>query len=947
MRIQLGLFAGMLVALTAFAQINATDAGIDGYVQDASGGYVANAQVFARNVETNIEVSTVTNEQGYYRFPLLKIGGYEVRVTAAGFAEYRRSGVVLSVGWQVRINVVLKVGSAAESVTVTADAGIVEPGMAAVEEVVNEKAVRDLPLVSRNIYNMYLLSPGVKGVPSFTFGTTQFAFGGGDRANWSVDGLDDTSRQGSRQIRLIINTAEAVQEMEVISSTYSAEFGRAAGGQVNTITRSGTNQYHGSVMFVQRPNELAARAPLAATKAPYTWWEDDFNMGGPIKKDRLFFFVNYEDNPYTAPQPITITAANATALNLAPGDLGASRLGETFHTPSGKLNFKLNDKNMGFIRYCRFTNHQPTGSGGGLTTNSRLMSFDDHMNGGSAQLTTIVSPSLLNEFRFGVNTRTQLNTPVGTANYAVDISGVALFGTIPGGGSGSTETSTQLIDNVTWTRGRHTIKTGVDYQTTNYSQLTALDARFIFNGLSAATGRGAVSPLNQYLWTVAGLTDPATGNPYTYTQLAQSLGDRSMVMRFHFINMFLQDEIRLLPNFSLNLGARYELILFPILDSQAPYTLSRRINNDTNNVAPRIGFSWNPFSGTKTVVRGGWGMYYDDPSLSLAVNGAQLNGRRLLSYSVPGTDASAPRFPNLLSTANPSFATLPNITAFPPDFQIMYAHQASLELDRELLPNLALKVQYQWMAFHHGLYQQDINLSAPIGTLADGRPIYQGTAGRPDPRFRAINLYQSGANGNYNALDLTLVKRFSRGIQFSTTYSWSHALNIGDLDGGALTDPSNRQRDYGNSNANLRYSWVLQGLYAPKLSADAWRWLNGFELSTMVFYNSGFPINPVAGVDLNNDLVLNDRPLFLGRNSITGPDMLDFDLRLVRRFTYRERYHLELIAESENLTNRLNANCGTAGCTSSVVNTWGAADFGRITATQPGRKIQFGFRLSF
>src|SRR5437588_2829455 len=150
MRIQIGLLTGILVCGCAFAQTNATDAAIDGYVQDQTGGYVTNAQVFARNLGTNIEVSTVTNELGYYRFPLLKIGEYEVRVTAAGFGEYRRSGVILSVGRQVRLSIALKVGSAADSVTVTADAAMVEPGMAAIDAVVNEKAVRDLPLVSRN-----------------------------------------------------------------------------------------------------------------------------------------------------------------------------------------------------------------------------------------------------------------------------------------------------------------------------------------------------------------------------------------------------------------------------------------------------------------------------------------------------------------------------------------------------------------------------------------------------------------------------------------------------------------------------------------------------------------------------------------------------------------------------------------------------------------------------
>jgi hypothetical protein len=937
----------MFVALCAFAQTNATDAAIDGYVQDASGGYIAGAKIVARSVETNIESTTTTNELGYYRFPLLRIGEYEVVVTSPGFAEYKRTGVVLSVGRQVRLDVALKVGAASDSVTVSADAAIVEPGTAAIEEVVNQKAVRALPLVSRNIYNFHLLGPGVKGVPSNTFGTTQFLFGGSSRATWSVDGLDNTSRSGSRQIRLIINTAESVQEMQVVSSTYSAEFGRAAGGLVNTISRSGTNQYHGSALVLQRPNSIVARSPLAATKAAYAWEDYAFNLAGPIKKDRLFFFANYEYNPYTAPNPITITPANATALKLAPEDLGASRLGETFHTPSGKLNFKLNDKNLGFVRYSRFTNHQPTGAGGGLTANSRLFEYDDRMNGGSAQLATLVSPAMLNEFRMGVNTRSVLNTPIGKGFAGIDISSVATFGANPTGGSATTETSTQLIDNVSWTRNKHTLKAGVDFQTTSYSAVTALDRRFVFSGLAAAGGRPAVTPLDQYLRTVAGTADPATAKPYMYTQVVQEIGDPALTLPFRFVNMFLQDEMRLRPNFSMNIGARYELMLFPVLDDQAPFPLSRRINNDTNNWAVRTGFSWNPRSSSKTVVRGGYGIYYDSPSLNLAVNGAQVNGRRVLGYTVPGTDARAPLFPNLLASADPSFTTPPNITAFPSDFQVMYAHQANVQVERELMSNFALNLQYQWSSHRHAPFRRDINLSAPTGTLADGRPVFRGALGRPDTRFRQINLVETGSNSNYNALDITLLKRFSSGLQFSTTYSWSHALSDSDLEGGSITDPSNRRRDYGNSNGDVRHTWVLQSLFAPRYSQDWAKWINGFELSAMTFFNSGFPINVTAGPDLNNDLVLNDRPLFLGRNMIAGPTLFQLDLRLARRFVFRDRWNVEGIAESENLPNHLNANCATTGCTGAVVARDGAADFGRITATRPGRRIQFGFRLSF
>src|SRR5262249_41157037 len=169
--------------------------------------------------------------EGYYRFPLLQVGEYELTVTASGFSEYRQSGLNLRVGQQARVNVVLKVGATAEAVTVHADVGMVETGGPTAQgEVLNELAMRSLPVTSRNVYNLHLIGPGVKGIPSTGFGTTQFLFGGLNRSSWSVDGLDNTQRNGSRQIRLVISTPESVEEMQVLSGAYSAEFGRAAGG---------------------------------------------------------------------------------------------------------------------------------------------------------------------------------------------------------------------------------------------------------------------------------------------------------------------------------------------------------------------------------------------------------------------------------------------------------------------------------------------------------------------------------------------------------------------------------------------------------------------------------------------------------------------------------------------------------------------------------------------
>jgi hypothetical protein len=946
----LAMIAALFIAsLAIYAQSNATDGALDGYVLDESGAVIPGAKVVVRNVQTNIELNAIADGQGYFRFPLLRIGSYEVVASAGGFGEFKQTGVSIEVGRQVRLSIKLKVGAASETITVSADASVIETGQPAVAEVVGERQIRSLPITSRNIYNFHLLGPGVKGLPSGGFGTTQFLFGGTNRSTWSVDGLDNTARRNNRQIRLVINTPEAVEQTQVVSNSYSAEFGRAAGGQINVITRSGTNQYHGSALGLYRPNALSARPPLSQTKPEATWRDMAFTLGGPIIKDKLFFFGQYEYNPLTAPIPVTIIAANAAALNLPASDLEDVKFGETFHTILTKVNFALNSKNSGFIRYSRFTNDQPN-TGGGLSTVGRGTDFHDRMNGGAVQLATTVTPSLLNEFRFGINRRYELRNAVGEydgTNPAVNIAGVANFGVNPFAGSTAVENSTQFIDNLTWTRGSHTIKTGVDFQTTGYSLLASLNQQFAFQGLPAVAGvRPAVSALDQYLRTVSGAIDPATNRPYTYSQLQQEFGERDVDLRFNFINFFAQDEYRVSRRLSLNFGMRYEAVLFPELDPRAPFELSRKVNNDLGNIAPRIGLSWSPTADGKTVIRAGYGMFYDTPSLALPVTAAQTNGRRVLNLTVVGTDARAPQFPALLQAADATLAVPPNINAFSPDFQIMLANQASLQVTREITNNLAVNVMYSYSGTRFGAYTRDLNLAPVIGQLADGRPVFDGAKGRPDSRFRQINLIESGSNSNYHSLDLTLTKRFGKGLSFSGNYSWSHGLSDNEQEGGALSDPTDRRRDYGTRNSDLRHSLVFQGLYAPRFT-NALKFINGFEFSTMLFYNSGFPVTASAGADLNGDLVNNDRPLFRGRNDVKGPDYFQMDFRLVRRFVFRDRYSIELIGEAESLTNRFNANCSISGCSGTVVNVATAPDFGRITSVRTPRRFQFGGRFTF
>ncbi len=941
-----------LIPVLGWGQTNASDATLDGYVTDQTGAALVSASVIATNTATNNQQSTLTDEQGYYRFPLLPVGSYELRVMAPSFQEYLQQGIALSVGKQVRVNVTLELGEATDSVTVVADAPLINTSQPATEQVVGDRALRSLPITSRNIYNFHLLGPGVKGLPSTGFGTTQYLFGGLNRSVWTVDGFDNTQRLFSRQIRLVISTPESVQEMQVVSGGHSAEFGRAAGGVVNVISRSGGNDFHGSFFGMWRPDALIARQALAAEKADgNTWYTLAGNFSGPLKKDKLFFFINDEYNPLRIRRPITISAANAQALGLSAAQLEDSTFGETFHTPSAKLNFILDNRNSGFIRYNRFTNDQPR-AGGGLTIERRGTNFEDRMNGGAVQFATAFSPMVLNEARFGINRRSNAREPfpdVPADSAEINILGVANIGANPLNISSNVETSWQLADNITWTTGRHTLKFGFDFQRTRLFRSNPFTRRFEFRGLGATAERDAVSPLNQYLNALNEVVDPATGRQFTYTQLVQDLGDNEITQSYNFYNWFVQDQFRLSPNFTLNLGVRYELLDWPVLDANAPFPLSREIPNDTDNFAPRVGFNFAPAGSGRVIIRGGYGLYYDTPSLGLALNGAQFNGNRIFNFVIPGNDPNAPLFPSFFNVNDdPAFSSVPpSILAFAGDFQLMYGHNATIATDFEVVRDLLVSFQYTFWGHRFGTHTRDINLGAPVGALEDGRPVFQGAAGRPNQEFRAINLNESGGTGNYHGFDVTVTKRFSGGVQFSTTYSVSRARGDSNLIGGALTDPTNREFDFGAADGDTRHSFVLQGLLAPSFANPGLKWMNGFELSTMVWTNSGFPVNVVAGSDLNQDLNLNDRPVGFERNSESGPRFFQMNARLSRRIKIREPLTLELMVEAEHLTNSFNAACSISGCSGAVVNRFGANDFGRVTRTRDPRRFQFGGRISF
>lgn len=922
-------------SMTTSAQTNAVDGALDGYVRSPDGSEVAMAEVTVTNEKTGVSFTIEADKSGYYHFPLLPAGIYDVQVQAPGFGGLNQRGVGVDIGSEVHLPLNLSVSATATTVDVTADASIIETHTPALGAALDQDTVENLPIITRDVYNLYLFTPGIKGVPSTGFGTPTLSFGGVQRTQWNVDGQDDTSRQFTSNIRLVVNTPEVIESTQVLSNGYSAEFGRTAGGQVSLFTRGGSNVFHGQVLGLLRPYELQAiQGPVVPGASPFVpeeHWDDfAFTIGGPILRDKLFFFANYEYNPYVLPTATTVLPANIATLGLPSSDSDQVPTGQKFETPSGRLDFNLPHATSGFLRFMSFTNDQRYSGAGGLDVITRGLQFHDRQLGGEAQFITILSPKTLNEFRFGEVQRDQLyvnEVPFTPTDVLINISGIADIGNSAFSGSENFEQDYQIIDNMTHSMGRDTLKAGVDFETTSYFVRSAQPATYTFQTLA------------QYKAAVAG-TGP-------YYQLSLTLGNPIVQQRYFFYNGFVQDEFRVSPKLTFNYGLRYQYVQVPLLDANAPFVNSRTAQTDRLDVAPRFSFTVSPFD-DKTVIRSAYGIYFDTPALSFFQSDAQANGdpNRLESYTISGTAADAPAFPTIPTSAAAQFITKPNIVSFDPNFRIMYAHQANLQIERQITTDLSVNVQYNMLLTRHGTYEQDVNLGAPTGYLADGRPIYGGP--RPNKEFTEILQLTSGSNSNYHALDVTVNKRTRNGFEFGTTYSYSKALGTSDQIGAEDEDPSDLARDYGRLSADLHHYWTFQGLYKTHGHKGYLRAANGIVFSTMTFVNSGYPLNPYAGSNLNKDGDDIDRPMFVSRNSVNGPHFYQADFRIAQDFSFRDKYHLELRAEAQDLLNHQNANCNaTSGCSSALESDVLDSNYLQVLTARIPRQVQFGGRFYF
>ena len=916
-------------ATSAPAQSGTATGSIRGGVQDPSGAPIAHAAVEARNIETGYERKSVSNELGSFDLPLLPVGSYEVQVKAPGFAIYQQRGVVVELARASDLSIRLAVATEQQSVTVEADAAILTTSSVSVDGGLNQKSMENMPVTSRNSFNLALLAAGFNGTRDNEFGNPTFAFGGMQRRGFLIDGIDNTQRGGPG--RLGIFAPETLQEVKIISNSMAAEYGRTVGGMISMVTRGGTNEYHGEALVLERRPGFIARQSLAATKPFQQWAVFSGNMGGPIRKNKLFYFVSGEYEPLDAPRAITITPANAAALGLPASDLGSAPFAQRFQTYLGRLDYQFSSNNSVYVRYSNFVTPSKFNTSGGLSPRSASNNFDDRNDTFASQVASVIGPALVNEARFGFLRREFTRPPSsGVVGPVISISGVATIGSNTSANQYYDERQFNFIDNLNYTRGRHQLKFGFDIDTIHVVSADRLNLTYTFANLA------------QYLSALKG-----TAN---YTQLTQEFGDNTANHTTNSFNFFAQDDFHVTPKLTLSYGLRYEYLAYPALPSSAPLAESRSIPNDPNNIAPRFGFAWQP--ATKTVVRGGYGLFYDTTNLRLISTAIRQNGAQVLRYVVSGTAPGAPQYPAALTQSGLTFSpSKPSVTNFAADFRSLYAHQANLQVERELLSGFSLTTGVQYYGGRRMPLLIDTNLGLPVSFLADGRPVFSN-ANRPNSNFAPILQLQSVANSTYYGGFLSLNKRFSHAVQFTASYTLGWAFNENDSTGdtgSSPTDSTNFRHDYGLSSSDQRHRFVMQAVWQPELKTHTFadQIVNGFLVAPNVTVTSSFPVTVVQGVDLNGDSVNNDRPLFRGRNDTPGYGLKEVNLRVSRTFRLRERLRLEVIGEAENLFNTTNASCTTGGCSGAVVSTFNAADFLRITSTFNSRQIQLGGRLRF
>jgi hypothetical protein len=956
-----------LVSALAFAQAVAGLGAVSGTVRDVTGAVIPNATVVISNDSNGIKRTLQTTTAGVFAAPaLLPSSGYSILVTKEGFNNWEVKSFEILVGQTVDFNVTLQVSASATKVDVTSEAPMVESTKSGVTATVDQSLIDNLPINGRRVDSFVLMTPAVTNDGEFGL----ISFRGVAMGNsFLTDGNDTTEsfyneNAGRTRIGSQISQ-DAVQEFQVLADGFSAEFGRAMGGVVNTITRSGTNDLHGTGYWFFRNRTLEAADRYAnGLKGPEYRHTAGFSLGGPIQKDKLFYFINYDytnrnfpglnrivNNSLTDPTGNYIPASNCTAtaaqcaaaINFIQRQMNVL-VPRSYNQDLGfaKLDWRPSERNTlsvdmnvlhwvsphGIQTQTVLTNGNMIGNNGNSTVEDRY---------GKAAWTSIVTPNSVNELRFGWF-KDRLSDPAASDLWPPETGG--LYITVAGSTVGAaqayprtypSENRFQIVDNYSVTRGAHAAKFGVDFQTTGdwMNQL--------FNG----NGGYSYSNLTNFAKDFNG--GAFNSGARNYTTFTQTFGNPIHSIRTTDINFYAQDTWKVSRRLTLNYGLRYEKTFLPALEHPNPFWPQTGVVNSPNkDFSPRFSVSYS--IDDRTVVRAGYGIFY------ARFHGNMLDtlwlggGTYQTSISITPSQAGAPIFPNILASASATGTIKMEFAA--PDFHNPYTQQGTVAVEHQFTRDLAVTASYIWSR-GIGLYvQRDLNLGAPgpteTYTIQDAAGNTVGTyttpvyviGNRVDPRFSQILQIENGGQSWYNGLALQVRKRFSHGFSTQISYTWSHAIDDGNEQGASwnisntfnnATVPGNWAFDKGSSTLDQRHRASINWIWEPKFveSNSAWaRFLiNGWQLSSLTTLASAHPVTAtinaastsangvfpgvtLAGSTINGSGGWNRVP-FLPVGTLNVDQIYTVDARLTRKFPVGERKSLNLSFEAFNAFNTI------------------------------------------
>ncbi len=930
------LAVAAIPAAAVEAQETINQASISGRVVDQQGGVVPGAFVSARQTETNLMSTAVTDSDGRFRFPYLRLGPYELTVSLQGFADVKRS-VTLTVGSAFELPLELAVAGLDSSVDVVGEAPVLEAARSQIAGTVQQEEVRNLPLNGRNFLDIALLVPGVS--PTNTGSTQLFAetsavpgqgISVGSQRNLSnsfiVDGL--SANDDAAGLSGITYGVDAIDQFQVVTSGGQAELGRALGGYINVVTRSGTNVLHGDIYGYFRDDNLNEANALTGTTLPMSQQQYGASVGGPLAKNRSFYFLNVERRRLDQTGLTTIAQPTVSLINAklaAVGYPGEQLATGIYPNPvnsanvMGKIDHQVSGRHQLGVRYGLYdvTSDNSRGAGG-LNAPSASSSLDNRDQTLAFSSTLTLSSRTVNETRAQVAYSDLAALPTDAIGPAVSIAGVASFGTLSSSPQGRRNTLVQVVDSVSHQRGAHALKAGVD---------------FLFNDTTIDFPR-------QYrgAYTFSSLANFLTGT-YNNLGFSQTFGVTSVQLTNANVGFYAQDEWKAGQSLTLNLGVRYDLQML------------ETIQTDLDNVSPRIGFAWSPTASRNTIVRGGAGLYFDRVPLRAlanallsAYNTTDTGQLQQTSVSLSPAQAGAPVFPNILPEAIAP-TTLVNLTTMDSHLQNAYSRQASLEVERLLGARATVSAGYQYVR-GTGLLMS-INQNVP-GCVAAGT----NNGCRPIPAYANNNQYSSAGDSTYHGLHLSFLQRPASWGSYRVSYTLSKSMNnVGEFFFSSPIDPFDISKDWGRSDDDQRHrlavTWTLE---APTRRADTlWQKVAyGFRLSGMVQAYSALPFNITSGVTTVQGTA--GRPIvdseFIERNAGVADDFMSLNARLSRSFPIG-RARLEAAVEGFNLTNTRNDLTRNGNFGAGAYPTNPSPTFNQITAVGDPRTFQVAVRVRF